>query len=332
MVKEIIYIETDRQNPYENLAVEEYLLFHCQKDQAILYLWQNQNTVVIGRNQNAWKECRTGELEDSGGHLARRLSGGGAVYHDLGNLNFTFLARKENYDLERQMEVILRAVQSLGIQAEKSGRNDILVSGRKFSGNAYYQHGDFCYHHGCVMVDVKKEDLGKYLTVSSEKLKGKGVESVRSRVANLKEFLPELTIDRLKKALYDSFQETYALPTEVWRVDELNTAAIRELTGKYASWDWLYGKKLDFQYELSRRFSWGEVQIQLQVENGKIIDARVYSDSLKPELIEALPKYFRGIHCQRDAICTQLWLYWSPDPEERAMMKDILDWIKTEEI
>ena len=175
MVKNLVFIETDGVDPYENLAVEEYLLFHCQKDQIILYLWQNQNTVVIGRNQNAWRECRISELENSGGHLARRLSGGGAVYHDLGNLNFTFLARKDDYDLDRQMKVILSALQKLDIRAEKSGRNDILVSGKKFSGNAYYQHGDYCYHHGTLMVDVKKDDLGKYLTVSREKLNGKCV-------------------------------------------------------------------------------------------------------------------------------------------------------------
>lgn len=332
MVKNLVFIETDGVDPYENLAVEEYLLFHCQKDQIILYLWRNQNTVVIGRNQNAWRECRISELENSGGHLARRLSGGGAVYHDLGNLNFTFLARKDDYDLDRQMKVILSALQKLDIRAEKSGRNDILVSGKKFSGNAYYQHGDYCYHHGTLMVDVKKDDLGKYLTVSREKLKGKGVESVRSRVANLTEFLPELTIDRLKKALYDSFQETYALPAEVWQTDELENAAIQKLTEKYASWDWLYGRKLDFQYELSHHFSWGEVQIQLQVEKGKITDVQVYSDALKPELMEELPKYFKGIHCRRDAICAQLWLYWSPDPEETAMVQDITDWMKTTEI
>lgn len=332
MVKKIVYIEADGVNPYENLAVEEYLLFCCQIDQVILYLWQNQNTVVIGRNQNAWRECRINELEESGGHLARRLSGGGAVYHDLGNLNFTFLTRKDHYDLDRQMDVILRALQKLGIQAEKSGRNDVLVAGKKFSGNAYYQHGDYCYHHGTLMVDVKKDDLGRYLTASREKLKGKGVESVRSRVTNLKEFLPELTIDRLKKALYDSFQETYALQAEVWQKEELKHMAIHKMTEKYASWDWLFGRKIDFEYELSHRFPWGEVQIQLQVEKGKIIDAQVYSDALKPGLIEELPQYLKGVRCRRDAVCAQLWLYWSPDPEETAMMQDITDWLKTTEI
>ena len=142
MIEQLTYIETDNTHPYKNLAVEEYLLLHCRENECILYLWQNQNTVVAGRNQNVWKECLVSRLEEDNGHIVRRLSGGGAVYHDLGNLNFTFLVRKENYDVSKQLDVILKAVQKLGIAAEKSGRNDILADGRKFSGNAFYEKGD----------------------------------------------------------------------------------------------------------------------------------------------------------------------------------------------
>ena len=126
MVTKLTYIESDQVNPYKNLAVEEYLLLHCEDKECILYLWQNQNTVVIGRNQNAWKECKVTKLEEENGHLARRLSGGGAVYHDLGNLNFTFLVNKDEYSLEKQLQVIINAMGRLGLKAEKSGRNDIL--------------------------------------------------------------------------------------------------------------------------------------------------------------------------------------------------------------
>ena len=138
MLEKLTYIESNTTNPYHNLALEEALLFGCGKEECILYLWQNEKTVVIGKNQNAWKECRTEKLERDGGHLARRLSGGGAVYHDLGNLNFTFLVSREHYDLDRQLAVIQRALEHLGLRAEKSGRNDLLINGKKFSGNAFY--------------------------------------------------------------------------------------------------------------------------------------------------------------------------------------------------
>ena len=134
MIEKLYTIESGSLNPYLNMGLEEYLKYHTGREECILYLWQNERTVVIGRNQNAWKECQTEELEGDGGYLARRLSGGGAVFHDLGNLNFTFLVRKENFNVEKQTEVILRAVNSLGIHAEKSGRNDITVDGCKLFG------------------------------------------------------------------------------------------------------------------------------------------------------------------------------------------------------
>ena len=154
MSKRLTVIEGISTSPYENLALEEWLLNHVAADEVILYLWQNQHTVVIGKNQNAWKECNITTLEADGGHLARRLSGGGAVYHDLGNLNFTFLAQKENYDVSKQTDVILNALAALGIVAEKSGRNDILVDGRKISGNAFYDHKGRCYQHGTLLLNV----------------------------------------------------------------------------------------------------------------------------------------------------------------------------------
>ena len=141
MINQIILYESKSFDPYLNLATEQYLMETVEEDACILFLWQNQNTVVIGKNQNAWKECRTDLLREEGGFLARRLSGGGAVFHDLGNLNFTFLMPQAEYDLDRQFSVIAEAVSMLGLHAERSGRNDVLAEGRKFSGNAFYKNG-----------------------------------------------------------------------------------------------------------------------------------------------------------------------------------------------
>lgn len=328
MLEKLTYIESNTTNPYHNLALEEALLFGCGKEECILYLWQNEKTVVIGKNQNAWKECRTEKLERDGGHLARRLSGGGAVYHDLGNLNFTFLVSREHYDLDRQLAVIQRALEHLGLRAEKSGRNDLLINGKKFSGNAFYRHGDHCYHHGTIMVAVDKERLGSYLTVSTAKLQSKGVDSVRSRVANLTDYLPNLAIDSLKEALRQAFGEVYGLPVEERSQDEEELAKRTEFFG---SWEWLYGRRIPFQHDRTKKFPWGEVTIQFEVEKGRIREAAVYSDALKTGLIEVLPEYLKGVRFQSSSIWTELGLYWSADPEEEQMMMDIRKWMKEEE-
>ena len=313
MVEKITYIESGQFHPYKNLAVEEYLLLHCEPQECILYLWQNQNTVVIGRNQNAWKECKVESLEENGGHLARRLSGGGAVYHDLGNLN-------------------VKAVQKLGAKAEKSGRNDILIDGKKFSGNAFYEQEQHCYHHGTLMMNVNKEMLSKYLTVSKEKLQSKGVDSVKSRVTNLVDYIPDLTLEALKKALREAFEEVYGLTSNECKMEDLDQKEIEMRTKHFSSWDWRFGRKIDFQYEISKRFSWGQMNIQFQVDKGKISDVNVYSDSLKPMTIEKLPKYLKGIRYHKKNICSELRLYWAEDKQEEEMIADIIEWIKEEEL
>lgn len=332
MIDKLTFINTDNTYPYQNLAVEEYLLLHCGENECILYLWQNRNTIVIGRNQNAWKECLVSKLEEENGFLVRRLSGGGAVYHDLGNLNFTFLVRKENYDLDKQLEVILRAAQKLGVHAEKSGRNDILVEGRKFSGNAFYEQGDHCYHHGTLMVNVNLGELSRYLTVSKEKLQSKGVDSVRARVANLSEFAPEMTVDLLREKLLEAFEEVYGGKADIIKVENLDAEDIAGRTQRFASWDWIFGKKLDFQYELSTRFPWGQVALQFKIKNGKIEDMNVFSDSMKPELMDQIRKYLQNIRYDKNAICAELGLFWSEDKEEEQMMKDVIAWIETADL
>lgn len=329
MIKMLTYVESLSTSPYENLAMEEYLLFHCLEDECILYLWQNEKTVVIGKNQNAWKECFVSRLEDDGGNLVRRLSGGGTVYHDLGNLNFTFITRSKNYDVKRQTEIIVNAINKLGIQATCSGRNDILVDGKKVSGNAYFAQGVFCYHHGTIMVDVDVEKLGRYLNVPKDKLKSKGIESVRSRVGNLKDYLPELTIEEMKEKILEASEDEFgklAYPPAGIRIKR---EQINSLRAKYMSWDWTYGRKFDFQQEISNRFSWGGITMQFQIQEGKIADVEIFSDAMQIECLEDMKKYLKGIPYSKKSICSELSLYWSMDAEEEKIIKDILSWIKT---
>jgi len=289
MITELRIFEGKSFDPHENLAIEKHLMDITPKGCCTLYLWQNQNTVVIGKNQNAWLECRTSLLEEEGGKLARRLSGGGAVFHDLGNLNFTFIMCKEDYDLDRQVSVIQRACALAGIAAEKSGRNDLLADGRKFSGNAFYQNATHAYHHGTLMVDVDKNKLGRYLSPPKAKLEAKGVASVRSRVVNLKEFAPNLTIDLMKQHLAAAFAEVYggeAATLALTGEDMTEVAALKE---KYGSWEYLFGTPLPFSFECEAHFGWGHVHLQLEAKNGTVVGAKVYSDSMDwalPNIVE----------------------------------------------
>jgi lipoate---protein ligase len=322
MINTIKFIITTETNPYKNLAMEEYLLKQVKNDEVILYLWQNEKTVVIGKNQNPWKECRLAELSEEGGTLVRRLSGGGAVFHDLGNLNFTFLATKENYNVEKQLEVILRAVKHLGIPAEKSGRNDITVEGRKFSGNAFFSDGVHCYHHGTILVKVDMSMLSHYLNVSREKLVSKGVESVRARVTNLTEYVPELTIEQMRDELVKAFGATYEMtPVEI-NTSELRVEELKKLEEKFSSRDFILGRRMEFNYSIDRRFSWGNLDLEFVVDAGRIISCKAYSDALETEYCDKLSNVLTGCSFSSEAMLIALDTL-NPNTEEITMHQDV---------
>ena len=328
MVKRLCYYVGKSENPYYNLAVEQYLMETVPADTCILYLWQNRHTVVIGRNQNAWAECRTTQLAADGGHLARRLSGGGAVYHDLGNLNFTFLLSKENYDVAKQLQVIVTACKNLGIAAEATGRNDVTVDGRKFSGNAFYDAKGQAYHHGTLLVDVDMANLGQYLMPSKAKLQSKGVDSVRSRVVNLKELCPELTIAGMQQEILKAFCQVYGLEAQELTEELLDKDYVNQLTERNASWDWNYGKSLPATFSCEARFDWGSVTVEAKVEQGAVTQARVYSDSMDWRISQQLQDALTLCRFTEEDMLTAVEGTTLPD----AVKKDISSLLKEQNI
>ncbi len=312
MIDQLFIYESDGFDPYRNLAIEEYFLTALPERAAMLYLWQNEKTIVIGRNQSARRECDVAALSADGGRLARRLSGGGAVYHDPGNLNFTFFLRSGDYDVARQCGVLLAAARALGIDAELSGRNDLTVDGRKFSGNAYYRRGDRHYHHGTLMIGVDIEKMQKYLLVSDEKLKGKGVASVRSRVVNLREARGDITVARVREALKTAFCAEYAAPLAPLPTPD--EAAVAALTRKYSSDEWLYGDEAPYDAAMEKRFPWGAVRLEISLENGAIASARAYTDAMDETLARRLSDALRGAPLKR--------------AYERVESEELREWLK----
>ena len=274
--------------------MEKYLADRIGPGDVLLYLWQNENTVVIGRNQNALRECRAQLLEEEGGFLARRTTGGGAVYHDLGNLCFTFAASPEMYSLERQMRVVQRACRKFGIETQFSGRNDMItLEGYKFSGNAFSVTSQCKIQHGTLMVNVDVSKLGKYLTPSKEKMKSKGIKSVQSRVCNLKDLNPVVTTDTMRQALKEAYLTEYGEFIEL-SPEGLDCPEVQETYDIYSSWEWKFGKSPDCETSYSKRFSWGEVEVQLKLHNLLIGECKVYSDALDVELPGILENLLAG--------------------------------------
>ena len=324
-----IYV-SDSVCPYHNLALEEYLLSLVEEKECILYLWQNRQTVVIGRNQNAFKECKTEKLSEDGGTLARRLSGGGSVYHDMGNLNFTFLVREEDYNVDRQISVIVQALKYFGLHAEKTGRNDLCIGTKKFSGNAFYKHLGRCYHHGTILVNVDLQKMTEYLHVSAEKLQSNSVSSVKSRVVNLKDLNDDVNISDMRHALIRGMGEVYAQEPTVISDDCLHSLKVKELKEKYASDEWIYGKRMKADFAVSHRYSWGDITINLKIQGNVISGVQVFSDAMDESISEVLTAHLIGARFQQKAIIDILRrIEGKLSPE---ILEDIIVLLKNQEI
>ncbi|MGN0786900.1 MAG: lipoate--protein ligase [Christensenellales bacterium] len=277
-----------------NLARDGYFLDTVKRGDVILYYYVNTNAVIIGRNQNAWKECNLSNMDRDGVQLVRRHTGGGAVYHDPGNLNFSFIMNERDYDLGRQLKVITDAVNALGVHAEVSGRNDILIDGRKFSGNAFgLAHGNRS-HHGTILVNADLSKFGNYLNVSKAKIQSKGVSSVRSRVCNLTDFCPEANVELVRKLVTESFIREYGNASE-YTFDGKDLADIESRYEVQKSWEWRLGKTPEFEYSIDHRFSFGEMQLHFNLKDGHIQMIKVYSDCLDTELCDKVTSALTGV-------------------------------------
>lgn len=284
-----------------NLARDGYFLENNKKGDVILYFYVNKNAVIIGRNQNAWKECSIANMDADGVQLVRRHSGGGAVFHDNGNLNFSFITDEKHYDLNRQMRVILNAVSKLGLKAELSGRNDITVDDKKFSGNAFSLAKGNRSHHGTILVNADLTKLSNYLCVSKEKMRSKGIDSVRARVCNLCELSSGLTVEAMRRLVIESFIEEYGAASE-YVFDGTALAEVEERRERLASWEWRFGKTPQFDFETDKRFSFGDTQIYFNLRNGVIRETKVYSDCLDTELTTEIENALTGVHFRKEEI------------------------------
>ncbi len=302
---------SDSHDPWFNIATEDWIFREMSPDSQTLYLWQNQHTVVIGRNQNPWTECNLPKMESDGVKLARRFSGGGAVYHDLGNTCFTFLSPREGYDRSTNSRIILNALKrGFGIEAEASGRNDLIVreadgGEKKFSGSAFRETRDRAFHHGTVLMSVDLGALSQYLTPHPKKMLSKGRTSVRARVMNLNEMAPAISHKTLVPHIIESFCQHYGSTAEPELLNPENLSKLPGLQERYehmASWDWRFGHAPQFQQQLNEYLSWGFVDVFLDTEHARLTRVEVYSDSLFPSLIEALQNALQGKAYSKDGI------------------------------
>ena len=290
----LLYAESPTHDPYYNLALEEYLMRECKGNEFVLYLWRNEKTVVIGRNQDASAECDLDALKHSGVCLARRNSGGGAVYHDLGNLNFTFISSEQNADVRENIRTVITALETFGINAEFSGRNDILLDGRKFSGSAVYKSGGICCHHGTIMIDVDKNSAEQYLRPSDSKLKSKGVSSVRSRVINLIDVVPTITIEKVMREIKSQFEIRFGSGEKASNI-VTDSRKIERFRRRFSDKKFIFGSFAEYTHEVSRRFSWGELTIKFSVQNGRLTSVDVFSDAMSVQFPNSLKNALSGI-------------------------------------
>lgn len=287
------YLINNSTDPYFNMAFDEYCLENLPSGEVFFYLWRNAPSVIIGLNQNAYGEVNLPYLESHGIKLARRVTGGGAVYHDLQNMNYTFVGRGVS------PEPFVAALRELGVEAELTGRNDIYVDGRKVSGYARRVWHDREIVHGTMMYDVDIDTLTGVLNVGGSKLESKGIASVRSRVANLRDFLPQFdSLDQVQQALH----EILAAGDGEYRLDDAALAQIRKIADeRFATWEWIYGHSKEAQFHRSAKLPCGTVEVSFSVDGGLIASIGFDGDFLGGLAVSSLVDMLLGV--RYDAAC-----------------------------
>lgn len=296
----MIFIDNEGiTKPQINLALEEYALRSFGEKEDYLLFYINEPSIIIGRNQNTLEEINNSYVEEKGIHVVRRMSGGGAVYHDLGNLNFSFITKYAKDRLNNFFkfnEPVIRILNELGVPAEMSGRNDILANGRKISGNAQFSTVKRMFSHGTLLFDSDLEEVVNALNVKMSKIQSKGHKSIRSRVANIIEFMDQpMSVTEFRQRLLDGLYEdrknfeTYRLTEDEWR-------AVHQLKDeKYGNWDWNFGKSPAFNIQRAHRFPIGEIDLRLDVQNGHIKNLKIYGDFFGREPVANIEKLLTGV-------------------------------------
>lgn len=320
-------------DPWFNLSLEEYIFQNMTQNQSILFLWRNQNTIVIGRAQNAWKECNTRRMARDSIRLARRYSGGGAVFHDLGNTCFTFMSTQKNYNNNISFKIILNGLQYFEINAITSGRNDLIINTkegpRKISGSAYRTMSDRKLHHGTLLLNVDLNKLTYYLNPDYKKLQTKGITSMRSRIINLTEFNADIHHESLCKQLITAFFQYHKTTVKPEMLSEnifFQIPNFSEQFNKQRCWDWNFGNTPEFTHQLDNRFSWGSVELYFNIKNGIISKSHIFTDSLNPSPLEDLSQKLIGILYNTNSVqrCCNTWMKnWSTYTE----LKEVSNWL-----
>ncbi|MDD2586070.1 MAG: lipoate--protein ligase [Syntrophomonadaceae bacterium] len=304
---EIINRSTD---PYFNLALEEYVIKNMNTKEEFFILWQNQPVVVVGKNQNTIEEINQEYINNHDVKVVRRLSGGGAVYHDLDNLNFTFIVndnKNYSFDFSAFTRPVIKALAAIGIKAENNGRNDITIDGKKFSGNSQFRYHDRLLHHGTILFNSNLENVGKALNVKEEKIVSKGVKSVRSRVTNITDYLTTpITINEFKTILNEAIKDEYKDLVQ-YELSPEEQAAVQDLRdNKYSTWEWVYGGSPQFNVKHAAKFDWGYLDIRLNVKHGLITNCKIYGDFFANQDIADMERKFEQVKYHSEALSNMI--------------------------